>query len=285
MNIETVQFFEYNIRSTVIDDVRMYLVADLLNQYNEKNNRNKKFKNYLKNDQTKDLLQNWLKYTGGSNSSLQCHSCTKHSKWNIDGVIKYITFSKIFCGAHSGYVICEELLIACLMWADSKFAIAVYTFLKDQRAKDNNFLQQTIKRLNWKNKKLSSRYIPDNKDLQWMYVLKVDDSNPDVIILHSNHKRQTSKCNGKKIQDESIYYVKNLPNGIAFKIRAYRNILNVVRSYGGYSINKQKSTFAIPREAWNQFHEAISFNIRMALKKTRQDLKWRNDLDLDADIQ
>ena len=171
------------------------------------------------------------------------------------------------------------------MWVDQKFAWSVYTFLKEQRAKDNNFLQQTIKRLNWKNKKLSSRYIPDNKDLQWMYVLKVDDSNPDVIILHSNHKRQTSKCNGKKIQDESIYYVKNLPNGIAFKIRAYRNILNVVRSYGGYSINKQKSTFAIPREAWNQFHEAISFNIRMALKKTRQDLKWRNDLDLDADIQ
>lgn len=301
MNIETVQFFEYNIRSTVIDNVRMYLVADLLNQYNKKNNRNKKFRNYLENKQTKDLLQNWLKYTGGSNSNslenteskytggrnsdLQCQHDTNTAKWNIDGVIKYITFSKIFCGAHSGYVICEELLIACLMWADSKFAIAVYTFLKEQRAKDNNFLQQTIKRLNWKNKKLSSRYIPDNKDLQWMYVLKVDDSNPDVIILHSNHKRQTSKCNGKKIQDESIYYVKNLPNGLVFKIRAYRNILNVVRSYGGYSINKQKSTFAIPREAWNQFHEAISFNIRMALKKTRQDLKWRNDLDLDADIQ
>lgn len=285
MEFETVQFYNYNIRSTVIDNVRMFLVSDLLNQYNEKNNRNKKFRNYLKNDQTKELLNNWLKYTRGSNSNLVCQPCTKHSKWNIDNVIKYTTFNKSFGTASQGYVVCEELLIACLMWADPQFAIAVYTFLKEQRAKDNNFLQQTIKRLNWKNKKLSSRYIPDNKDLQWMYVLKVDDSNPDVIILHSNHKRQTSKCNGKKIQDESIYYVKNLPNGIAFKIRAYRNILNVVRSYGGYSINKQKSTFAIPREAWNQFHEAISFNIRMALKKTRQDLKWRNDLDLDADIQ
>lgn len=285
MNIETVQFFEYNIRSTVIDNVRMYLVADLLNQHNSVKGVNKKFKNYLRNEQTKDLLQNWQKDTRGSDPSSVCQPCTKHSKWNIDNVIKYTTFNKSFGTASQGYIVCEELLIACLMWFDQQFAIAVYTFLKEQRAKDNNFLQQTIKRLNWKNKKLSSRYIPDNKDLQWMYVLKVDDSNPDVIILHSNHKRQTSKCNGKKIQDESIYYVKNLPNGIAFKIRAYRNILNVVRSYGGYSINKQKSTFAIPREAWNQFHEAISFNIRMALKKTRQDLKWRNDLDLDADIQ
>ena len=42
MNIETVQFFEYNIRSTVIDNVRMYLVADLLNQYNDLNGAHKK---------------------------------------------------------------------------------------------------------------------------------------------------------------------------------------------------------------------------------------------------
>lgn len=302
MKIETVQFFEYNIRSTVIDNVRMYLVADLLNQYNKKNGKKRRFLKYLQNQQTIDLLLSKKReILGGSNSNSLENIESKYSrepnsvlvykhdkttsKWNIDGVIKYITFNKTFGTASKGYVICEELLIACLMWADLKFAWSVYTFLKEQRAKDNNFLQQTIKRLNWKNKKLSSRYIPDNKDLQWMYVLKVDDSNPDVIILHSNHKRQTSKCNGKKIQDESIYYVKNLPNGLVFKIRAYRNILNVVRSYGGYSINKQKSTFAIPREAWNQFHEAISFNIRMALKKTRQDLKWRNDLDLDADIQ
>ena len=53
MNIETVQFFEYNIRSTVIDNVRMYLVADLLNQYNDKHGVNKKLKNYLRNEQTK----------------------------------------------------------------------------------------------------------------------------------------------------------------------------------------------------------------------------------------
>ena len=58
MEFETIKFYNYNIRSTVIDSVRMYLVADLLNQYNKKNNRNKKFRNYLKNDQTKDLLKN-----------------------------------------------------------------------------------------------------------------------------------------------------------------------------------------------------------------------------------
>lgn len=173
MEFETVQFYDYNIRSTVIDNVRMFLVSDLLNQYNEKNNRNKKFRNYLKNDQTKELLNNWLKYTGGSNSNLQCQPCTKHSKWNIDNVIKYTTFNKSFGTASQGYVVCEELLIACLMWADPKFAIAVYTFLKDQRAKDNNFLQQTIQQLQAENNKLvktqkqmQNRHVHDEKEYQ-----------------------------------------------------------------------------------------------------------------------
>ena len=154
MDFETVQFFEYNIRSTVIDNVRMYLVADLMDQYNNKHGTNKKFKSYLRNQHTRELLQNWPKDTRGANLHLVCQHDKTTSKWNIDGVIKYITFSKIFCGAHSGYVICEELLIACLMWADSKFAIAVSTFLEDQRAMDNNFLQETIQQLHAENNKL-----------------------------------------------------------------------------------------------------------------------------------
>ena len=170
MEFETVQVFEYNIRSTVIDNVRMYLVADLLNQYNDKNDAHKKFKNYLENKQTKELLQNWSKYTGGRNSDLQYHSCTKdtrgsdpslvcqpctkYKKWSIDNVIKYVSISKEFYGATYGYIICEKLLIACLMWADPKFAIAVYSFLEEQRAKDNNFLQQTIQQLQTENNKL-----------------------------------------------------------------------------------------------------------------------------------
>ena len=59
MEFETVQFFEYNIRSTVTDNVRMYLVADLMDQYNNKHGTNKKFKSYLRNQHTQELLQNW----------------------------------------------------------------------------------------------------------------------------------------------------------------------------------------------------------------------------------
>ena len=287
MEFETVQFYDYNIRSTVIDNVRMYLVADLLNQYNEKNNRNKKFRNYLKNDQTKELLNNWLKYTGGSNSNLQCQPCTKYKKWTIDNVIKYTTFSKIFCGAHSGYVVCEELLIACLMWADPQFAIAVYTFLKEQRAKDNDFLQQTIQQLQAENttlaetnKQMHNRHVLDDKKYQWSYSLSIV-YDRFRIILHSNFFHQRPK--GMKTIKGKIYFLTNIPNGYEFRDKAFDRIMEVIKPFGGVPKYYQKSTFVIPRDIWDsKDHSHFADDIQLALKQARQDLGWRTDLDSDA---
>ena len=290
MEFETVQFFEYNIRSTVIDNVRMYLVADLLNQYNKKNNRNKKFRNYLENKQTKDLLQNWLKYTRGRNSDLVCQPCTKHSKWNIDNVIKYTTFNKSFGTASQGYVVCEELLIACLMWADPKFAVAVYTFLKEQRAKDNDFLQQTIQQLQAENttlaetnKQMHNRHVLDDKKYQWSYSLSIV-YDRYRIILHSNFFHQRPK--GMKTIKGKIYFLTNIPNGYEFRDKAYNRIMEVIKPFGGVPKYYQKSTFIIPRDIWDsKDHSHFADDIQLALKQARQDLNWRNDLDLDAVIQ
>lgn len=305
MEFTVVKFFAYDIRSTVIDSVRMFLVSDLLNQYNTLHHTNKKFKQYLENKQTQELLQNWPKYTrgrnsdlvcqtdekilevrilplqcqsdekytGGRNSDLQCQPCTNDSKWNIDGVIKYVTFSKEFCGAHSGYVICEELLIACLMWADPQFAISVYTFLKECREKNNDFLRKEVRHLR-------TRYIPNDEDSQWTYVLTLKDT-PDKIILRSRYVHQTLK--GKKIEDEKIYYVKNLPNGHVFKLNAYNNLLPVIQQYDGKAENM--SVFTIPKSSWNADHRHFTSDIRAALKQTRVDLCWRTDLELDEDIE
>ena len=48
INIIDNKFLNYNIRSCIIVDVQMYLVSDLLRQYNEINNTNKQFSDYLK---------------------------------------------------------------------------------------------------------------------------------------------------------------------------------------------------------------------------------------------
>lgn len=285
MEFETIQFFEYNIRSTVIDNVRMYLVADLLNQYNKINNAHKKFKNYLKNDQTKELLNNWPNSESSNSSS---HFSEENStNWDIKGVIKYVTFSKTLYGATQGYAICEELLNACLMWADPKFAVAVYTFLKEQRTKNNDFLQQTIQQLQAENttlaetnKQMHNRHVLDDKKYQWSYSLSIV-YDRFRIILHSNFFHQRPK--GMKTIKGKIYFLTNIPNGYEFRDKAYNRIMEVIKPFGGVPKYYQKSTFVIPRDIWDsKDHSHFADDIQLALKQARQDLGWRTDLDSDA---
>ncbi len=273
MDFTVVKFFAYDIRSTIINDIRMFLVSDLLNQYNTLHHMNKVFKAYLQNQQTQELLENWPKYTRGQDPDPVCQSVKSTGLWDIDGVIKYVSFSKTFGTASQGYVICEELLIACLMWADSQFAISVYTFLKECREKNNDFLRKEVRHLR-------TRYIPNDEDSQWTYVLTLKDT-PDKIILRSRYVHQTLK--GKKIEDEKIYYVKNLPNGHVFKLNAYNNLLPVIQQYDGKAENM--SVFTIPKSSWNADHRYFTRDIRAALKQTRVDLCWRTDLELDEDIE
>ena len=52
-----VNFYEYTIRMTIINNTKMYVVTDLLKQYNEINNTNKRIAKWLKREDTRELLQ------------------------------------------------------------------------------------------------------------------------------------------------------------------------------------------------------------------------------------
>ena len=299
MKIETVQFFEYNIRSTVIDNVRMFLVSDLLNQYNDKHGVNKRFTKYLQNQQTRDLLESKLvrpnsalrnptdiEKSVGSNPSLRFSEEKVNKHWNIDGVIKYVLLCITTHGGNNkGYVICEELLIACLMWVDQKFAWSVYTFLKEQRAKDNDFLQQTIQQLQAENNKLvetqkqmQNRHVHDEKEYQWTYVLTVTkDEVHNNVYLRSRYIHQP--CKGKKTVRGSAYYLKNIPNGYELRYRAYESLRNIAIKYGGNKKFNQRCTFFIPLDIWDTYTEEILADIHIVLKQIRQEAGWRTDLD------
>ena len=62
------KFLDYDIRSCYIDNVEMFLVSDLIRQYNLINKTNKRFKKYLENKQTQELLQKWNKNLDSRNS-------------------------------------------------------------------------------------------------------------------------------------------------------------------------------------------------------------------------
>ena len=172
------KFLNYNIRSCIIDDVKMFLISDLLRQYNEINNTNKQFEYYLENKQTQELLKFYQNNTDGRNSDYQ------YEKFDIPHVIKYIIFkNNNFGGVNKGYVVCEELLIACLMWCDPIFATQIYSFIKNLRninndrfieiVKTNQESEKQIELLQEQVKRLQNRYIVNDNTQQWTYVLKI----------------------------------------------------------------------------------------------------------------
>ena len=48
MQFENSKFFDYTVRYTVIDDVKMYLVSDLMGQYSKINKTSSKMKDWLR---------------------------------------------------------------------------------------------------------------------------------------------------------------------------------------------------------------------------------------------
>lgn len=167
-NIRDTKFLNYNIRSCVIDDVEMYLVSDLLRQYNEINNKNKQFYDYLKNKQTQELLRFYQNDTVTENYRLPYEN---EKKWDIFKIIHYITIPVFDNGANKGYVICEQLLIACLMWCDPVFATQIYDFIKNMREINNDKFVEILNSNQEKEKQiellqeqvdqLKSRYTPE----------------------------------------------------------------------------------------------------------------------------
>ena len=126
-----VDFYDYKIRMCVIDGTKMYLVSDLLRQYNEKHGTNKKFDDYLESEDTQEVI----KHMGKRDQTVRVPNSDPHfqmflndEKWNIPRVIQYITISSSV-GANKEYVICEELLHACLIWADPDFAWNIFSFM------------------------------------------------------------------------------------------------------------------------------------------------------------
>ena len=57
MEFIEINFYDYKIRMCVDNGIRMYLVSDLLPQYNKKHNTNKQFNNYLRNQEVEEVVE------------------------------------------------------------------------------------------------------------------------------------------------------------------------------------------------------------------------------------
>ena len=206
INIRDTKFLNYNIRSCVIDDVEMYLVSDLLRQYNEINNTNKQFKYYLENKQTQELLRFYQNDTVSRNSDLPYES---NKKWDIFKIIHYITLPVFDNGVNKGYVICEQLLIACLMWCDPIFATQIYDFIKNMREINNDKFVEILNSNKEKDKQiellqeqvdqLKSRYTPE--EYNWHFCVSYNELTNIITTVITKDQYQPTDKNIKRLYD------------------------------------------------------------------------------------
>ena len=317
MKFEEIDFYDYKIRMCLDNGIRMYLVSDLLRQYNEKHGTNKLFKNYLRNQQAQELIEHMAKsvrenspvrseggqegensakngqYTVGSDLSLLSNE-GENGKFDICDVIQYVSFSD-FGGANKGYIICEELLHACLMWADPAFACDVSRFLTRLRQEDNDYLRKVneeLRRANEElthaneemthaNKELKNRRVPNKAGQQWYffitYIVEKDD-NVHILSQHVNSNQWKSTCSRMEREGRvCLYRVKNIPNGFTFKDELDKILEDLCKKYGGEK--RRKNHYVIPMNIWERDKSDITPTICKQAKQARVGLGWRTDLD------
>ena len=303
MKFEEIDFYDYKIRMCLDNGIRMYLVSDLLRQYNEKHGTNKLFKNYLQNKQTQELIEHMAKSVGwnsslrseGENSAKNSHSTvgrnsdlpsngTQNDKFDICDVIQYVTTPE-FNGTNKGYIICEELLHACLMWADPAFACDVLRFLTRLRQEDNDYLRKVNEELNQENKELKNRHVPAeipdaDTTSEWYFYLTYYPSNENIEIRANFCQKDRWNIVQRQIVKNNgclFYCIKDIPNGWTFKRWMKEPIRKICEKYGGSKLPQCK--FSVPEPVWNLKQKEILCSIRLQAKQARIDLGWRTDLD------
>ena len=297
MKFEEVDFYDYKIRMCLDNGIRMYLVSDLLRQYNEKHGTNKRFADYLQNNQAQELLHHMAKT--GENSAKNGQSTARgnshplsnegeNGKFDICDVIQYVTTPE-FNGTNKGYIVCEELLHACLMWADPAFACDVLRFLTRLRQEDNDYLRKAneeLRRANeeltHENKELKDRRVPNKVGQQWYffitYIIVENDDNVHIYSQHVKSDKWKSTCS--KMDREGrvcVYRVKDIPNGFTFKDEIDKILLDLCKKYGGKKV--RKTHYTIPMDVWEKERFDIIPEIEKEAKQTRVGLGWRSDLD------
>ena len=290
MKFEEIDFYDYKIRMCLDNGIRMYLVSDLLRQYNEKHGTNKRFADYLQNKQAQELLHHMAKT--GENSAKNGQSTARgnshplsnegeNGKFDICDVIQYVT-TPDFGGANQGYIICEELLHACLMWADPAFACDVYRFLTRLRQEDNDYLRKVNEELKQEVKELKNRFVPDEKKEQWIHLIAIgiDEEKITIYSKYRNMNDMRQLMNELKRDNLAIIYrTEYIPSGSTFRRKIYDYIKNICDEYNG--IKNDIHSFSIPLSVWNDKQEEIKKSIEDQVKQIRKELCWRPELDKD----
>ena len=211
------KFLDYDIRSCYIESTQMFLISDLIRQYNLINKTNKKLSDYLRNNDTKELLiamnEEINKGFLGRENSPDLIFNNKNNKFDIPHIIKFIKLQK-HSGVTIGYVVCEEFLIQCLMWVDKTFAIKVSKFLKNLRSINNDRFNEILNSNEDQEKQIELMKDQINEYEQQIKHLKTrstpDNMNYHFCVLHNTENNHVTTFISKKQYNPSDKNIKRI---------------------------------------------------------------------------
>ena len=270
------KFLDYDIRSCYIDNVEMFLVSDLIRQYNKINKTNKQLSDYLRTKDTKELLNAMNEeinegFLGPENSPDLIFN-NKNNNFDIPHIIKFIKLQK-HSGVTIGYVVCEEFLIQCLMWVDKTFAIKVSKFLKNLRSINNDRFNEILNSNENQEKQIELMKDQINEYEQQIEHLKTrstpDNMNYHFCVLHNTENNHVSTYISKKQYNPSDKNIKRIYNLIVPNPSAMQELtINLLSQHKRFQQIDNNEFIT------NMSEKGLSMQIKKLLKQVRESLDW-----------
>lgn len=262
-----VSFYEYTIRMTIINNTKMYLVSDLLKQYNEINNTNKRIAKWLKREDTRELLKFCRDKTCDPNGS---HENDEDDFIDIPNVI--IRIDKFYNNNTNikAYLVNGIILHDILFWIDKVFAYNVCNFLDNMREINNDRFVEILNSNKEKDKQiellqeqvdqLKSRYTPE--EYNYHFCVAYNELTNIVTTIITKDQYQPADKNIKRLYDLIC------PNPLVLE----QQLLDILANDNRFTqiSNKEYRTIIDSKN--------IFWYFKTKCKKLRNELNWKTGL-------
>ena len=270
---QEVKFYEYTIRMTTINNICMYLVSDIINQYNKINKTNKRIRDWTRRKDTQELLNFYRQNSTAEISVVEKTIDDFDNYGNIPGVIMKINYYNNNNNTIKSLIVNADILHDILLWIDKVFAYKVRNFLENMRSINNDRFTEILNANKDQEKQIELMKDQINEYEQEIKHLKTrstpDNMNYHFCVLHNTENNHVSTYISKKQYNPSNNNIKRVydlivPNPIAM----YELTINLLSQHKRFKqINSNEFIT-------DMSEKGLSMQLKKLLKQVRENLNW-----------
>ena len=259
-----VSFYEYTIRMTIINNTKMYVVTDLLKQYNKINNTDKRFNDWLRRKDTQELLQFYR-----DEKIREIPACENNEDNFVDIPEVIIKIDKFYNNLKA-YLVNGAILHDVLIWVNKIFASQVYNFLDNMREINNDRFVEILNSNKEKDKQiellqeqvdqLKTRYNPE--EYNYHFCVAYNELTNIITTVITKDQYQPADKNIKRLYDLIC------PNPLILE----EKLLDILANDSRFTqvSNKEFTTTINAKD--------IFWYFKSKCKKLRTELNWKTGL-------